>query len=134
MYKDNYIYPCVFIYETDGISVYYPDLDGCVTFGSDEQEAFRNAKEALTMHLYGLEQDNDPIPQPSQIKNILLDENEQALLLEVSMPAFRAKQANKLVKKTLTIPEWLNIEAENKNVNFSQLLQSALKHHLQLEA
>jgi len=134
MYNDKYIYPCVFIYEDEGISVYYPDLDGCVTFGNDEREAFANAKEALTMHLYGMEQDRDPLPQPSQIKDIVLDANEQALLLEVAMPAFRARQANKFVKKTLTIPEWLNIEAENNNVNFSQLLQSALKQHLQLEA
>ena len=134
MYKDNYIYPCVFIYEDEGISVYYPDLDGCVTFGNNEHEAFANAKEALTLHLYGIEQDNDPIPQPSLIKDIALEPNEQALLLEVPMLAFRAKQANKLVKKTLTIPEWLNIVAENNNVNFSQLLQSALKQHLKLEA
>ena len=134
MYKDHYIFPCVFIYEDTGISVYYPDLDGCVSFGEDEQQAFYNAKEALTLHLYGMEQDNDPIPPPSKIKDIILDENEQALLLEVAMPAFRAKQANKLVKKTLTIPEWLNIIAENNNVNFSQLLQSALKSHLQIKA
>ena len=133
MYKDQYIYPCVFVYEADGISVHYPDLDGCVTFGIDEQQAFHNAKEALTLHLYGIEQDNDAIPSPSKIKDITLDENEQALLLEVFMPAFRAKQANKLVKKTLTIPEWLNIVAEKNNVNFSQLLQGALKQHLQLE-
>ena len=134
MYKDQYIYPCVFVYDAEGISVYYPDLDGCVSFGIDEQQAFHNAKEALTLHLYGMEQDKDPIPTPSKIKDIILDENEQALLLEVFMPAFRAKQANKLVKKTLTIPEWLNIVAEKNNVNFSQLLQSALKQHLQLEA
>jgi len=134
MYKDNYIYPCVFIYENDGIAVYYPDLDGCITFGNNEQEAFKNAKEALTMHLYGIEQDNDPVPQPSLIKDIDFESHEQVLLLEVPMLAFRAKQANKLVKKTLTIPEWLNIVAENNNVNFSQLLQSALKQHLQLEA
>ena len=104
MQKDQYIYPCVFIYEDDGISVYYPDLDGCTTFGIDEQQAFHNAKEALTLHLYGMEKDNDPIPMPSRIKDIILDENEQAILLEVSMPAF------------------------------SQLLQSALKQHLQIKA
>ena len=134
MNKDQYMYPCVFIYEEEGISVYYPDLDGCVTSGNDEQQAYHNAKEALTLHLYGMEQDGDPIPPPSRIKDITLDENEQAILLEVSMPAFRAKQANKLVKKTLTIPEWLNIVAENNGVNFSQLLQSALKQHLQIKA
>jgi len=73
------------------------------------------------------------LAQPSLIKDIDLEPNEQVLLIEVPMLAFRAKQANKLVKKTLTIPEWLNIVAENNNVNFSQLLQGALKQHLQLE-
>ena len=132
MYQDQYIFPCVFIYTDEGISVYYPDLNGCVTFGIDEQQAFHNAKEALILHLYGMEQDNDLIPSPSRIKDISLDNNEQAILLDVSMPAFRAKQANKLVKKTLTIPEWINIIAENNGVNFSQLLQTALKQHLKL--
>jgi len=127
---DNYIFPCVFIYKDDGISILFPDLDGCVSFGENEHQAFYNAKEALTLHLYGMEQDNDPIPEPSMIKNVELDENEQAVLIEAFMPAFRAKQANKFVKKTLTIPEWLNIVAEKNGVNFSQLLQSALKQHL----
>ena len=134
MYQDQYIFPCIFTYTDDGISVYYPDLDGCVTFGVDERQAFHNAKEALILHLYGMEQDSEPIPSPSRIKDIVLDDNEQALLLEASMPAFRAKQTNKLVKKTLTIPEWLNIVAENNEVNFSQLLQNALKQHLKLNA
>jgi len=127
---DNYIFPCVFIYRDDGISIYFPDLDGCVSFGADEQQAFNNAKEALTLHLYGMEQDGDPVPAPTPIKDITLDNNEKTLLIEVFMLPFRAKQANKFVKKTLTIPEWLNILAERNDVNFSQLLQNALKQYL----
>jgi len=129
---DTYIFPCVFIYKDDGISIYFPDLDGCVSFGENEQQAFHNAKEALTLHLYGMEQDNEPIPNASMIKDVALDENEQALFIEAFMPAFRAKQANKFIKKTLTIPEWLNILAEKNDINFSQLLQSALKERLHL--
>ena len=129
---DNYIFPCVFIYKEDGISIYFPDLDGCVSFGKNEWQAFHNAKEALVLHLYGMEQDNDPIPEPSMIKDTVLDENEQAVLIEAFMPAFRAKQANKFIKKTLTIPEWLNIVAEKNDVNFSQVLQSALKERLKV--
>ena len=129
---DNYIFPCVFIYKEDGISIFFPDLDGCVSFGENEQKAFYNAKEALTLHLYGMEQDNDPIPEPTMIKDVSLDDNEQAVFIEAFMPAFRAKQANKFVKKTLTIPEWLNIVAEKNGVNFSQLLQGALKQHLKI--
>ena len=129
---DNYIFPCVFIYKEDGIAIYFPDLDGCVSFGENEHQAFHNAKEALVLHLHGMEQDNDPIPEPSMIKDTVLDENEQAVLIEAFMPAFRAKQANKYIKKTLTIPEWLNIVAEKNDVNFSQVLQSALKERLKV--
>ena len=127
---DNYIFPCVFIYKDDGISVYFPDLDGCVSFGENETAAYQNAKEALTLHLYGMEQDGDLAPVPTPIKEIALDDNEKALFIEVFMPPFRAKQANKIVKKTLTIPEWLNLLAEKHDVNFSQVLQNALKEYL----
>jgi len=127
---DNYIFPCVFIYKDDGISVYFPDLDGCVSFGENETAAYQNAKEALTLHLYGMEQDSDPAPVPTPIKEIALEDNEKALFIEVFMPPFRAKQANKIVKKTLTIPEWLNLLAEKHDVNFSQVLQNALKEYL----
>lgn len=131
---DNYYFPGVFIYKDDGISIIFPDLDGCVSFGENEQKAFHNAKEALTLHLYGMEQDNEPIPKPSASKDIELDENENTVLIEAFMPAFRAKQANKFVKKTLAIPEWLNIVAEREGVNLSQVLQAALKEKLYVEA
>lgn len=130
MKKDMYIFPCVFIYEDNGVSIYFPDLDGCVSHGENETAAFINAREALSLHLYGMEQDCEDIPPPSSLKEIQLDENEKALLVEVFMPTFRAKQANKYVKKTLTIPEWLNIEAERQGVNFSGVLQSALREQL----
>ena len=129
---DNYVFPCVFVYEGVCIHIYFPDLDGCVSFGKNETDAFENAKEALSLHLYGMEQDNMPIPEPMPIKDVALDDNEKALLIEAFMPVFRAKQANKLVKKTLTIPEWLNILAERNGVNFSQVLQNALKEQLQV--
>jgi len=131
MQKDNYIFPCVFIYkESGGIGINFPDLDGCISFGEDEQKACHNAKEALSLHLYGMEQDNDDIPEPSSIKEIDLEGNESIVLMEVYMPPFRARQDNKFIKKTLTIPQWLNIEAERAGVNFSQILQSSLKEHL----
>ncbi len=131
---DTYIFPCVFVYEDDGISLFFPDLDGCVSFGDTEQKAFFNAKEALTLHLYGMEQDNDIIPEPSMIRDIALDANERSVFIEVFMPPFRAKQANKIIKKTLTIPEWLNFKAEHAGVNFSQILQNGLKEYLKIRS
>ena len=131
MLPDAYIYPCVFIYKDGGgVGVYFPDLDGCTSFGENEQVAYSNAKQALSLHMYGMEQDNDEIPEPSSILDIVTEENQRAVIIEAIMPAFRAKQDNKFVKKTLTIPQWLNIEAERAGVNFSQLLQSSLKERL----
>ncbi|MCL2202369.1 MAG: type II toxin-antitoxin system HicB family antitoxin [Defluviitaleaceae bacterium] len=129
--NDTYIFPCVFTYkESGGIGIYFPDLDGCTSYGDDEQTAYRNAREALSLHLYAMEKDGDNIPEPSGVKDITVTDNKRAVLVEVFMPAFRAKQNNKFVKKTLTIPQWLNIEAERAGVNFSQVLQSTLKEHL----
>ena len=132
MKRDTYIFPCIFIYNDAGISIYFPDIDGCVSHGDNENNAFYNAKEALSLHMFGMEQDGDEIPSPSELRNIQLHDNQQAVLIEVFMPPFRAKQANKYVKKTLTIPEWLNLEAERAGVNFSQVLQTGLKEYLHL--
>ena len=131
MLPDTYIYPCVFIYkESGGIGIYFPDLDGCTSYGEDEQSAYSNAKQALSLHMYGIEQDNDEIPAPSSILDIPLEEHMRAVIVEAVMPAFRARQDNKFIKKTLTIPQWLNIEAERAGVNFSQLLQASIKERL----
>ena len=132
MQKDSYIFPCVFIYKDAGISTYFPDLDGCISGGENEREAFKNAKDVLSLHLFGMEQDGDDIPEPSDFRSLKLKENYTAALIEVFMPPFRAKQANKYIKKTLTIPAWLNIEAEHAGVNFSQILQNGLKEYLHI--
>ncbi|MCL1994771.1 MAG: type II toxin-antitoxin system HicB family antitoxin [Defluviitaleaceae bacterium] len=130
MFKDTYVFPSIFIYSKDGIHIYFPDLDGCVSFGENEQQACHNAKEVLSLHIYGMEQDNEKIPEPSTLFDMELEKNERLLFIDVFMPTFRAKQDNKSVNKTLTLPRWLNIEAECAGVNFSQILQTALKEHL----
>jgi len=136
MLQNTYIYPCVFIYkESGGIGIYFPDLDGCTSYGENEQDAYHNAKEALSLHLYGMEQDNDDIPGPSSIRSVAVEgDNQSVVLIEVYMPTFRAMQDNKFVRKTLTVPNWLNCEAERAGVNFSQILQTALKNHLGIGA
>lgn len=128
--KDRYVLPALFEYEGDDINVSFPDLPGCLTFGKSEEEAIFNAKEALEGYLYVLESDNDEIPEPSKVKDIERSVNEVVVLVDVWMPLIRDQESNKAVKKTLTIPKWLNDVAEQNNVNFSHLLQAALKKHL----
>jgi len=130
--KDTYIFPAVFNYAEDGISISYPDLAGCLSCADNDEEAMKNSKEALALHLYGMEVDNEEIPVPTCIKDIQLEENEIVVLVEVFMPLWRDKIINKTVKKTLTLPSWLNIEAERCGINFSQTLQEALKQKLNI--
>ena len=128
MKKDDiYIYPSIFSFDDDGISVEFPDLEGCFTCGDTTQEAITNAKEAMGLHLFGMEEDNETIPTPTDIKDIKIKDNQSIVLIEVYMPIIREAINNQSVKKTLTIPHWLNNLAEKNNINFSQLLQSALK-------
>ncbi len=68
--KDNYSYIGVLEYADDGISVYFPDLPGCFTCADTTEKAVKNAKEALGLHLWGMEQDGEPIPEPTSIENI----------------------------------------------------------------
>ncbi|MDB0516956.1 pilus assembly protein HicB [Clostridioides difficile] len=132
MKKDIYVYPAILSYDNDGISVEFPDLPGCLTCGDTTEEALKMAKEALGLHLYGMEEDNDIIPSATTIDKLNLEKNQIPTLIEIYMPVYRKAIENYSVKKTLTIPQWLNKEAEKHKVNFSQILQEALKNHLNI--
>lgn len=128
--KDRYIYPAIFDYADDGITVEFPDLPGCVTCGDTDEEAFKMAREALALHLYGMEEDNEEIPTPSKVSEIKTEDNQSIALIDVWMPIYRHEIENRSVKKTLTIPKWLDDLGNEHGVNYSQLLQEALKRHL----
>ena len=130
MLADRYIYPAIFHFADDGISVEFPDLPGCFSYGNDELQAVTNAKEALELHIFGLEDDSEPIPSPSHIREIKVIENETVVLIDIWMKPVRDYMQNKAIKKTLTIPKWLNDVAVENDVNFSQLLQVAIKNYL----
>lgn len=128
---DRYVYPAVLTYE-DGyeIAVTFPDLPGCATSGENDEQAVLMGREALGLHLWGMETDGDEIPAPSRIKDIETEENEVIVLVEVYMPSIRLAQENRSVSRTVTLPAWLNAQAIERGVNFSQVLQDALKQEL----
>jgi predicted RNase H-like HicB family nuclease len=128
--KDHYVYPAVFSYAEDGISIEFPDLLGCLPCGQTTEEALKHAKEAMALHLWGMENDNESIPEPTPIEQIKLKQNQVVVLVDVYMPIYREAIENQSVKKTLTIPQWLNKLAEENHINFSQVLQAALKERL----
>lgn len=128
--SDFYAYPAVFYFDEDGVSVEFPDLPGCLPCAPDPESAFRSAREALGLHLFGMEQDGDSIPAPSPLHALHPEDGGVLAMVEVFMPSVRDRINNRAVKKTLTIPAWLNREAEAADVNFSQILQDGLKRYL----
>ena len=128
--KEWYYYPAVFTYaDGEEIAVFFPDLD-VATCGTDETDALVSARECLGIALLGLEEDGSPIPEPSSLKELDLAEGERAVLVDVYMPAIRMANLNKAVNRTVTLPAWLNAAAQAKGINFTQVLQEALKNLL----
>ena len=128
--KDRYSFIAVFDVAEDGISIEFPDLPGCLPCADTMEEALKNAHEALGLHLWGLEQDGEEIPEPTQILNITLEKNQVPAVIEVFMPAFRDKLNNRFVKKTLSLPAWLADMADKDGVNCSKVFQNALIDYL----
>ena len=125
--KDKYIFPAVLSYADDGITILFPDLPGCITCGDNEEEAIKNAHEVLGLHIWGMEEDKEDVPEATPVREITIQENTIITLIDVYMPPVRDRLNNKAVKVTLTIPQWLKTEADNEKVNFSQMLQEGLK-------
>lgn len=122
------IYPAVFHKESGSFWVEFPDLEGCQTYGETLPEAMSLAQEALGLYLVSLLEDGKPLPSPSAIESLKAENDSFITLVSVDVNTYRRN--NRAVKKTLTIPAWLNEEAEKRHINFSSLLQEALKHEL----
>lgn len=119
------IYPAIF-HEEETYWVEFPDLKGCVTEGSTLEEAMENAQEAMGLYLAALLEENQPLPQATNIKEIKTKD----VVSFVSVDVNKYRRSTKAVKKTLSIPEWLAIEAERNNLSLSKVLQDGLRSKL----
>jgi predicted RNase H-like HicB family nuclease len=126
------IYPaCFYPCEEGGFTVVFPDLPGCVTEGDSISEALEMAVEASAGWLLSCVQDNETLPDSSDITKVKLEYNDGFVnLICIDLDEYAQKHGNKAIKKTLTIPAWLNTVAEKAGVNFSQVLQEALRERL----
>jgi len=130
----KYAYPAVFTAEESGLyDVNFPDLEGCSTSGDDIADAIYMAQDVLNLTLYEIEQAKKSIPPASSPRDIKLEGEQFISVVAVDTDTYRRFFENKSVKKTLTIPMWLNERAEQANVNFSGVLQSALKELLHVQ-
>lgn len=131
----KYVYPAIFTpAEEGGYLVRFPDVPGCSTDGDTMQEALENARDVLPLMLTSIEDDKEPIPASSDPAGISAPKGGFISLIDADTLEYRKKYDTKAVKKTLTIPAWLNTLAMEKNVNFSQALQNALMQQLGVQA
>lgn len=129
----KYIYPAVFTKDGDFYIVKFPDIEGCYTQGETLSEAVELAEDALCLMLYDYEEEGKKIPEPSDIKKIKVSSNDDFVsLVSCDTLEYRKFYDNKAVKKTLTIPSWLNTMSEKEGINFSAVLQNALKKELHI--
>jgi len=126
----KYAYPAVFTKECNGYSVNFPDIDGCFTCGDTLPEAIEMAEDALCLILYDREEDGEEIPPASDIKVVQSSTKEIVSLVCCDTLEYRKLYDSKAVKKTLTIPSWLNTLSERAGINFSAALQETLKAKL----
>ena len=125
--KNRYIYPAILKIIDETYDVRFPDINNCFTFGTNLEDALDSASDVLELCIYDMEQDNIEIPVASGLKDITLKEDESVAWINVWMVPVRDKMENKAVKKTVTIPKWINDIGVENNLNFSQILQAAIK-------
>lgn len=126
-------YPAVFHPEDDGgYSVDFPDLLGCVTEGDTLEEAMAMAEDALGIYLYTLKEDKEEASVPSSPADIKVGGRDFVTLIEYDEVAYLKRTDSHAVKKTLTIPAWMDVLAKEHNLNFSNVLQNAIRRELNL--
>ena len=124
------VFPAIFTFDGKYYNVDFIDLKGCSTFGDSIQNAYLMAQDAMGLYLDNLTN----FPKPTlDISKIILQKNQFVSFVSINMDEYRKKFNNKSIKKTLTIPAWLNYLSEKNNINFSQVLQEALKVRLGID-
>lgn len=119
-------YPAIFhIADEGGFWVSFPDIPECLTDGDNIEQAYEMAVDALGLCITDRMNSKEVLPSPSSPENLTVDDG-FLMVIEFDLLSYKKRTNSKAVKKTLTIPEWLNEEATALGVNFSQVLQEAL--------
>lgn len=127
----KYVYPAIFSVENEKILVSIPDLPGCHTFGDNLLDAIEMARDSICMWLCVAEDNQETIPVPTQLENVHPGGG-FVNLVDADTSEYRRVNDSRAIKKTLSIPSWLNSKAEISGINFSQVLQDALKEKLHI--
>ena len=125
-------YPIVMSQGAEYIIVYVPDFD-INTQGTDYADAIEMARDAIGLMGIDMEDEKEPIPCPSDMSAISKEHAEDIItLVDVDFADYRRKNDMRTVRRNVSLPSWLNAEAEKAGVNVSAILQAALKRELKI--
>ena len=119
----KFIYPAIVHEDPDGFWIEFPDLEYTTSTGDTLTDLLQNAQEAMELYILGTLEDGEQLASPSSVKDLPITDTTYPTLVQCDVDLAKNTRS---VKKTLTIPEWLNERALAKNLNFSQILQEAL--------
>jgi len=125
------VYPVIITKGAQYFLASVPDCD-IDTQGETIVEAIEMARDAISIWCVCQQDENRELPVPSDMMHITHNAGDIVTLVDADITTYRKRMAHRTVRKNLTIPSWLNEEAEKQGVNFSQVLQQGLKEHLQL--
>lgn len=117
--------------EEGGFWVSFPDIPECLTQGDDMEQAYEMAVDALGLALSSREKEKQTFPAASGPDAVIVEPDSFLVIIEFDMLAYKKRTNSRAVKKTLSIPEWLNEAAIDMGLNFSQILQEALLSKIQ---
>lgn len=132
----KYAYPAIFTFDKEENCYYvnFPDIENCFTDGKTIPEAIKMGTDALCLMLYAIEERKGDIPPATDIKSVKCGKDEFVTLISCDTMEYRLFFENKSDKKTLTIPHWLNVMAQQKGANFSAILQKGLKEYCGIDS
>ncbi len=123
----KYVYPALFVKEDENIIVTFPDLEDTFTDGATMQEAFENAEDVLNLMLWNREEEKDDIPMPSSPEQITVPQEATLAMIKADTLAYRKLHDQKTIRLSITLPSRLDTIAREHNINFSQLMQNAIR-------
>lgn len=129
----KYVYPAIFTKEEDGIIVTFPDLEDTFTDGGTMEEAFENAEDVLNLMLWNREEQKKDIPAPTAAADISVPNGGTLAMIKADTLAYRKIHDKKTIRRSITLPGWLDNIARERNINFSQLLQNAIRRECGIE-
>ena len=129
---DKLYYPAIFQKQEGGYTVVVPDFDGCITQGDTLAEARKMAVDAIGLCIEDLVDRKLSVPTASDPTALKVQNGACVVLIDFDWAEYQKRHDSRVVKKTVTLPAWLNTLAEENHVNFSRMLQDALAEHLHL--